>query len=199
MQGITSNGYRSVIQAVIFMGVGRMKKRIKLLTLLVVAVFSLSILITGCGKVAEKASEKATEKAIESASGGNAQVDVDKDKMTVKTKDGSMQVGGTNEWPSKIPSDVPKFSYGKIDSVAETNTGDGQSVIVSFEGVAMPDLEKYKSDIESAGWKVTMTTKSDDGYWMSAEKDKNAIALTFANKSDSGYSGAFAWTQENNK
>ncbi len=172
-----------------------MKKKFRLLALMILTVFSFSVLVTGCGKVAEKASEKAAEQAIESASGGNAKVDLSGDKVSVKTDEGTMQVGGTNEWPSQIPSDVPKFSYGKITSVMETTTNDGQSIIVSFENVAMADLEKYKSALEGAGWKANITSKSDDGYFMSAAKDKNTVSLTFGSKTDAGYSGVVGYVQ----
>jgi len=145
--------------------------------------------------VAEKASEKATEKAIESASGGTAKVDLDKDKVSVTTQDGTMQMGGTNEWPSKIPADVPKFTYGKINSVIENTSPDGQSIIVGLEGVAMADIEKYKSALEGAGWKITMTSKSDDAYFMTAEKGKNSVSASFGTKTDGGYSGILGYVE----
>lgn len=59
---------------------------------LLVVVMALFLLITGCGKVAEKASEKAAEKAIEDASGGKADVDLSDNKMEVKTDEGSVKV-----------------------------------------------------------------------------------------------------------
>lgn len=172
-----------------------MPNKRNLLTLLIIAVFSMSLLISGCGMIGDKVAEKATEKTIENATGGDAKVDLNKDKVTVTTKDGTMQVGGTSEWPSKIPSDVPKFSYGKITSVMENTTTDGQSFIVGFEGVAVADLEKYKSDLEGAGWKITMTSKSDDGYLIVAEKAKNSVTASFS-KGDKGFSGGISYVEQ---
>lgn len=175
-----------------------MPNKRNLLTLLILTIFSLSLFITGCGAVSDKVSEKAAEKAIESASGGNAKVDLNNDKVTVTTKDGSLQAGGTSEWPSKIPADVPKFSYGKITSVMESTTTDGQSIIVGIEGVALDDLEKYKGQLEGAGWKITMTSKSEDGYLLVSEKAKNSVTASFS-KGDNSYSGGLSYVEVKEK
>ncbi|MBW2991078.1 hypothetical protein KY348_05240 [Candidatus Woesearchaeota archaeon] len=51
------------------------------------------ILLTGCGK-------KVVEKGIEKEMGGEADVDIGKDKVTVETEEGTVEVTGTDndEW-----------------------------------------------------------------------------------------------------
>ena len=44
--------------------------RSKYIYLLVAVMVCLTLVVSGCGMIAEKATEKATEKAIENASGG---------------------------------------------------------------------------------------------------------------------------------
>ncbi|MEO6987775.1 MAG: hypothetical protein ABI239_03920 [Aquihabitans sp.] len=77
------------------------------LSSVVVALASLLLVATGCGKAADKLSEKATEKAIESAAGEGVDVDLDGDgNFAIETEDGSYsaQVGKV---PASWPDDVP--------------------------------------------------------------------------------------------
>ncbi len=174
-----------------------MSKNLVYLVLAVLSIFVLSIFISGCGKAAEKASEKATEQAIENATGGKAQVDLSKNEVTVKTDEGTTKIGGSNEWPSRIPSDVPKFMAGKITAISEsTPAGGGYQVMVGIEAASIADIEKYKSQLESSGWKITATTKTDDGYMVASEKDKRTVIESFTGKTDSDFSGGIYYTEE---
>lgn len=174
-----------------------MSKRCSKLVLFVLAIFVLAIAASGCGAAAEKASEKAAEKAIESSTGGQAQVDLSKDQVTVKTDEGTTKVGGTNEWPAKIPADVPKFAAGKITSIVEsTPTGGGYQVMVGIEGAAIADMEKYKGQLESSGWKTISTTKTEDSYLVMFEKDERTVMQSFSGKTETGYSGGIYYTAE---
>jgi len=174
-----------------------MNKKLVRLVLVVLSIFVLSLVVSGCGQAAEKASEKATEKAIEDATGGQAQVDLGKNEVTVKTDEGTTKVGGTNEWPAKIPADVPKFATGKITSIVEsTPTEGGYQVMVGIEGASMADIESYKGQLESAGWKITNTTKIEDGYMVSAEKENRTVLESFSGKTESGYTGGIYYTEE---
>lgn len=174
-----------------------MNKKLVYLVLVVLSIFVLSIFVSGCGKATEKVSEKATEKAIENATGGQAQVDLSKNEVTVKTDEGTTKIGGTNEWPSRIPSDVPKFTAGKITSVSEsTPASGGYQVMVGIEAASMADIEKYKGQLEASGWKVTATTKTEDGYMVASEKDKRNVIESFTGKTDSGFSGGIYYTEE---
>ncbi|HRY13771.1 MAG TPA: hypothetical protein P5309_09380 [Syntrophomonadaceae bacterium] len=174
-----------------------MNKKWVRLVLVVLSIFVVSVVVSGCGKAAEKASEKATEKAIESATGGQAQVDLGKNEITVKTDEGTTKIGGTNEWPGKIPSDVPKFSAGKITSIVESTPADGgYQVMVGIEGASKADVEKYKEQLESAGWKITNTAVIDNGYMVSAEKDNRSIVESFSADSDNNLAGGIYYTEE---
>lgn len=164
--------------------------------LCLVLVIALSLVITGCGKVAEKAAEKATEKAIEDSSGGKAKVDLSGDKLEIKTDEGSFKVGGTYEWPSQIPADVPKFTEGNIVSVMENTTPDGKSVFVGIENVKIDVFDKYKSELEGSGWSISMTSKSETGFLISAQKEKKNVSISFSGSSDGGYSGGVTYVEE---
>ena len=102
-----------------------------------------------------------------------------------------MKVGGTYEWPKTIPSDVPKFTYGKITSVMETNADKGKSFFIGYENIDVASYDKYKGELESAGWKITMTSKSEDGYLIMGTKEKRSVMASFSNKD-----GAVTYTEE---
>jgi hypothetical protein len=173
-------------------GGGYMSKKTIGLSLIIISVFILSAFAGGCGKVAEKA----TEKAIEQSSGGQAKVDIKDDQVTVKTNEGTTTVGGTTQWPSKMPADVPKFTYGKIVGVSETTTTDkGLTEYIVVEGVALGDGAKYASQLESAGWKIESTTTATDAYMVSAVKGEQSLLLSLG-KDDSGFGGAIFYSQK---
>ncbi|NMC27643.1 MAG: hypothetical protein GYA42_05795 [Syntrophomonadaceae bacterium] len=169
-----------------------MSKKLLTLVLAVIAVLTFSAFLGGC----EKAAEKATEKAIEQSSGGDAKVDLDKNQVTIKTDQGTTTVGETTQWPSKMPADVPKFKYGKITAVSETTTADkGVAEFIAIEGVALADLTKYTSELESAGWKIEATTTMTDGYMVSAVKGEQNLVVSFS-KGDKDFSGGIYYTQK---
>lgn len=169
----------------------------RLICLLVTMAMALSLVMTGCGKASEKVAEKASEKAIEDATGGKAKVDLNKDKIEVKTDEGTYKAGSTYEWPSQIPADVPKFSYGKIITVTESSTVQGNSVFVGINEVKDDAYDKYKSALESAGWKINLTNRSNDGFLITATKDKQNVIASFSNKSEKGVSGGVTYSQTN--
>ena len=164
-----------------------MFKKQGLPVLSIMAILVLSVFLAGC--------EKAADKAIESASGGRAKIDTSKGTISIKTEQGTMEAGGTREWPSKIPSDVPKFTYGKITSVSETNTPKGTNILVGIQEVSPADFDKYKSTLESAGWKIGSTTKLEDGLLLDAKKEKSMLVVSFSGKGDKGFSGGVSFTE----
>lgn len=169
--------------------------RSRVICLLLAVAITLSLVITGCGKLAEKASEKAAEKAIEDASGGKADVELSKDKLEVKTDGGSVKVGDSNEWPKQMPADVPKFTYGKITSVAESTTAQGNNIIVGIENAGAESFDEYKSDLESAGWKIDMTSRTEDGFTINASKEKRQVVAVFNSSGGEGLSGGVTYVE----
>lgn len=160
--------------------------------LLIMTLLSLSLFMTGC----QSAAEKATEKAIEQSTGGQAKVDVDKDQVTVKTDEGTTTIGGTNQWPDKMPADVPKFNSGKIVSATVSNTTDnGLGIWVGIEGTSMDDLTKYTNQLEAAGWKIESTTTMTDGYMVTASKGEQTLLVSFS-KSNDTFGGAIMYNQK---
>ena len=162
---------------------GRQNRSVLFVVLAVVLV-SL-VLVAGC--------KKPSEKMIETATGGKAKVEGD--KVTVKTEQGTMEVGGKQEWPTRIPADVPKFAYGKIVSVMENNTPKGTNVFVGIEGVSKSDFDSYVGTLNGAGWKTVTESKGEDGFFVTTKKGNNMLVASFSNKSEKGFSGGISYTE----
>ncbi len=182
-----------------------MKTRSVKMTLIIAIGLMAALLLSGCGligdKIGEKATEKAIEKSLESSSGGNAKVDVSKDgSMEITNKDGSgsMKIGSAYEWPSNLPSDVPKFSGGNITAVMENSTADQKNWMVMLEKVPATAPDAYKAAVEQAGWKMTYTTKSADGsYSFVAEKDNRQVSMVLVKDSEEkGIGGWVSYTEK---
>jgi len=139
--------------------------------------------------------EKAAEKTIQNATGGKAKIDTNKGTVSIKTNQGSMEVGGTQTWPSKMPSDVPKLTYGRITGVSETNTPKGLSIFVAIGGISPAEFDKYQGMLEGAGWKIASVTKADDGLFMHAKKQSSALTVSFSGKGGKDFSGGVAYTE----
>ena len=167
------------------------------ISLLLLTLLTMSLLISGCGKVAEKASEKAAEKAIEQASGGNAKVDLDKEgNVEIKTSDGTIKTG-SNEWPGQMPTDVPRFTEGKIASVVESTEEDqGKGIFVGIENAGIDSADKYKSELEKAGWIIGMSSQTPEAVMFSAQKDKRVVTVSFTISEGELASGGITYAEE---
>ncbi|HEX3010455.1 MAG TPA: hypothetical protein VHQ70_00270 [Syntrophomonadaceae bacterium] len=157
-----------------------MRKKTKLAVLFVITLLTMSVLVSGCGKMAEKASEKAAENAIEKASGGNAKVDLDnKGNVEIKTDEGTLKAG-SNEWPKQLPSDVPRFKDGKITSVVENSANEeGKGIFIGIENAGLDAADKYKNELQNAGWSISSSASSPEMVMFGAQKDNREITVSF--------------------
>lgn len=171
----------------------------KATTIFLLSVFFISVLmVSGCSLIADKATEKAVENAMEQGGAKDAKVDLKKGEVEVTTPEGKTKVGGTYEWPSSIPSDVPRLSSGKISMIAENSSEGEKTIMVYYEGVDAAAGENYKGLLEQAGWKMTMVNKSADGSYMSvAEKGKRSVNLVLTTDATSKVTGG--WIAYNEK
>lgn len=162
--------------------------------LLLITFLTISMFISGCGKVAEKASEKAIEQAV----GGNAKVDLDnKGNVEVTTNEGTFKTG-SNEWPGQIPSDVPRFTEGEIISVVESTEEDqGKGIFVGIENASIDAADKYKSELEKAGWTISMSSNTAEAVMFSAQKNNSVVTASFAVSEGKLASGGITYSEQN--
>ena len=90
------------------------------------------MLATGCGDreknaspVGDRAARKVSEKLIEAQMGGTAEVDIDKDTVSIRTEEGQFDysAGASARLPERFPSDVFVYEGAKLESSMRTPDG----------------------------------------------------------------------------
>ncbi|NHF59748.1 hypothetical protein FK220_010370 [Flavobacteriaceae bacterium TP-CH-4] len=121
----------------------------------------------------KKAAEKTTEKMIEKSIGDKAKVDIDNEKVTIETEEGTFTTDATvHSWPDEAPEEVPEFAEGKVMSVSTQEMDDTKNWVVIFEEVPQTALQNYKKELEAKGFKINYTTVAGTGGHLAAEKGK---------------------------
>ncbi len=158
-----------------------------------VALLILGLVVLPACKSGEKTAEEMAKNAIEKATGGKAVVDIKGGSFKVKTEGGEMSWGEAAVWPEDLPSDVPKFTYGKITGVVRASGADGKHWTLALAEVEADGLGKYIETLKTAGWSIVMDARSVEGGTVVAEKGK--FNLTFG-YSESGKAGSLHATEK---
>jgi len=146
-------------------------KKIFTLCLILFCIFTLA----GCKSPSEAAAEKFTEKIIEEATG--SKVDVDGDKVTIKTEDGAEVSLGGNEWPvDMLGKDIPKLD-GKVTYVANSDV----MCMIIVEGVKASEFEDYLKKVKSAGYSQNETNFADSSNktYIATNAEEIVFQLTY--------------------
>jgi len=150
----------------------------KAMTVIIIVILVLGALgaagYYGVRYLLNRAGEKVAEGIIESNIGGDVEYNYDEDGATLETEDGTTQVGSAAEWPSDIPSSVPKYTEGKISYTATTEEGWD----VMYEEIRSSSLDSYKSSLKDKGWTIVATSNSAaSGNSLQAENDTYDLYL----------------------
>ena len=135
--------------------------------------------LVGCKSPSEMAAEKLTEKVLGEATGGK--VNIDGDKITIETKDGSISLGGT-EWPNDMMGkNIPKLD-GKVNYVANSD----ELCMIVVEEVKSADFEKYLEKVKDAGYNQDEVNFSDSSSvsYMATNADGIAFHITYLIESE---------------
>ncbi|HEV8023827.1 MAG TPA: hypothetical protein VGP37_02950 [Candidatus Nanopelagicales bacterium] len=149
-----------------------------------------ALVLTGCSSTTESATEEMVEEMIESESGGDVQVEIDDDSMSVTDEEGGqMTAGDEAELPPAFPDDIPLFTAGTLIA----------AVVLPDEGftatwrMAAPDdapVEAYIKEWENAGFTQSgfLDMSSDSTrmwtYQMTSPDLEVAISATIAGSAD---------------
>ena len=140
-------------------------------------------MMTACGKkIEEKIEEKIGEKIIEKAIDGD--VDISKDTTTIKTDQGTSQIGTDLEWPKDKMGDIPQ-PKGKIVGVFEDTAN--KSMSVTFDTMSYEDGKDYYEKLKALGYTKGMEAFSTDNLTFSGYKeDKTEILFMYSKESSAG-------------
>lgn len=141
---------------------------------MLVCLISLSIVFQSC----KRASEKTSEKIIEKSFGDDADVDIDDEKVVIKTDEGTFTTDAAmNSWPTEVPGEIPEFKYGDVIAVTTQEVDGANNWVIMFENVPADALQEYKKALESEGFKINFTTTAGTGGHLAAEKGELAVML----------------------
>jgi len=149
-----------------------MKRKTNIILILLIVI--VVTLLTGCKK---KLEEKVTEKIIESTTG--ADVDINKDTTTIKTDQGTTQMGTNIKWPKdkvgnlkELRANITMFSEDKDNTIT----------YITFDGLKKDDANKYIESIKDLGYKSLFETTSADGFVYSGNnEDGSEVVFSFYN------------------
>jgi len=159
-----------------------MKKVIALTAVVSLAIFML-FSVSGCfnlgQKVAEKITEEAVEKAIESE-GGEAEVDIGEEGVSIKTDEGEMTYGGGAELPEGFPKVVPV--YPDMQIVSSWKATDDEKESFSVSGIIGDSGKKifdwYKSQLSNWDTEESEVTSGDESmYSIYASNDAYDVSV----------------------
>ncbi len=120
----------------------------------------------------KKASEKTGEKMIETVMGVDADVDMDDEKIVIKTDKGTFTSDATvRSWPKEISNDVPEFKDGKIVNVSTQEVKEGKNWTILFEEVEDKAFNEYEAKLKKNGFKVSSITMGGTNAHITGEKD----------------------------
>ncbi len=126
----------------------------------------------------KKASEKTGEKLIETAIGHDADVEMDDEKIVIKTDEGTFTSDATaNSWPDAIPSDVPEFKDGKIVNISTRVAEESKNWNLLFEDVGDKAFNDYEAKLKKNGFKVSSITMGGTNAQITGEKDELIVIV----------------------
>lgn len=153
-----------------------------------------SVLMVGCScseKSEEKVAEKIAEKIIAAKTGENADVEVDKEGMRIKTKDGEMALtsGKSAKMPDNFPKDIPMYKDSVLDMAMEVPEGYTLSYTTKDDMAKVS--EWYLIEMVNQGWtkeasmdmadqKMLVFKKGERGanFVIAPDNDQTRISLT---------------------
>ncbi len=136
------------------------------------------VVLPAC-KSREQAAEEMAEGLIEKATGGKADIDISSGGMKVTTKEGEITWGETAEWPNDIPSDVPRFTYGKVTGLVRAHDASAKNWNLVLGDVEEGGLAKYVETLKGKGWEILASFQSADGETMTAQKGDMSLTMGY--------------------
>jgi len=149
-------------------------KKIIIIGIVVVAV----VLVVGglmYSFLGDKVGENVAENILENQFGGSANVDDGGKSFSLKNENINLGVGSAATWPSDMPSDIPKPTFGVMTFSGSVLEGEkGWQVVISE--ATQDDFSAYHSNLLSAGWKDQGVFQSEIGVIQMTKENNNLVA-----------------------
>jgi hypothetical protein len=136
-------------------------------TIVILLTILMMLTLASCGvrkSLDDKIAEKVTEGVVNKATGGEANIDIDKGEMTLKGKDGEKITFGEGKWPKgEAASHIPEFKKGKIITAANSD----KACTILIEQVEEKDYKQYVEELKGRGFTndaAEFTSESSQNY-----------------------------------
>ena len=153
-----------------------MYKKILMAGFVLALALSLSACLSPAEKVSEKVGESMAEKALENATGGQADVDVDGENVTIKTDEGSFEAGENVKLPDDFPSDVHVYD-GKLLGVIRTSENNGFTLTIETADALSAVKAVYEEKMREAGWKTVGSMDFGTSASLGGEKENRMLSV----------------------
>ena len=121
-------------------------------TIVVLLATLMMLSLASCGvrqSLDEKIAEKVTEGVMNKATGGEANIDIDKGELTLKGEDGEKITFGGNKWPEgDAAKQIPEFKKGKIVTAMNSD----KACTIAIEKVEEKDYKQYVEKLKDRGF-----------------------------------------------
>lgn len=149
--------------------------------------FLVSVLVIGCScseKAEEKVGERIAEKAIEAQTGHKADIDVDKERMRIKTQDGEMTMssGKTAKLPDNFPEDIPICEGCALDMAMEVPQG--YSLSLTTKDDVSKVSEWYLKEMIGKGWTKEAFMEMGKQTMLVFKKGERGVNLAISHDND---------------
>ncbi len=142
-----------------------------------------SLVVVGCScseTAEERIAEKIAEKALEAQTGQKADIDVDKESMTITTEDGKMTMtsGKAAKLPENFPKDIPIYKGYALDMAMEMSKG--YSVSFTTKDDVSTVSEWYLAEMTDKGWTKEASMDMGDQKMLVFKKGERGVNLVVA-------------------
>ena len=135
--------------------------------------------------------ERTAERMLEQATGGDYDIDVDRDgSMQITGNDGekmNITAGNGTSLPDDWPDTIPVFPDAKIEYAASIAGEDGalnHTVTYSTSRSATDVTEFYKEQLPANGWAIEATMATGEGSMITATNDTEEGVVMYVGESD---------------
>jgi hypothetical protein len=149
----------------------------------VTAFVTLGLLLTaGCsGKSSEeKMAEDMARKMIKQNTGKDVDVKMQGGKIEFKGQDFKSEIAETSAWPSDMFSEVPQFTFAKIERVVKANEGGLQKFNIYYKDLKSDGINQYAEILKKNGWQANIMQMGDKGGYLNAQKGKLGMNFAFS-------------------
>lgn len=149
--------------------------------ILLIAVLSATL---GCGRRSTDSQSGAVAETLVSAPSGKQGKDAP-GEVAIPT------ISETSEWPADLSTEVPEFTFGKVERVSKTLDGTSSKFTVYLHEIEPGGADRYLELLRQGGWKVERMDLGAQGSMLNGQKGELGITLTYSDERKDGMLAVF--------